>query len=304
MLYDDGTKTNGTISPNGPATGGGKDTNAPITKIGGGKDAQGNSYVSASKLLHLTLSYDAKTSKFTAIIKNTSGNTSNTTPFSPGVWVISNYVDGKLTDPMPFFTTGQKDRGNGLSKIAQMGDNSMLAKNDSMNTGIIIPLSPVLVGVYHGENNPLFEINEKDFGKGLADIAQRGDASVLDSTLKTKKGVRNVYVLGKSPFLSGQMVSVRIKVAEGDKIYIATMFGTSNDWFFANENGISTNTTGDVSDMIGLYDDGTAFEQYPAAGNRQAGFSGMQIDENNPIMPVGNKFPIPPVKDIIKVILK
>jgi hypothetical protein len=304
MLYDDGTKTNGTISPNGPATGGGKDTNAPITKIGGRKDTQGNSYVSASKLLHLTLSYDAKTSKFTATIKNISGNTPNTTPFSPGVWVISNYVGGKLTDPMPFFTTGQKDRGNGLSKIAQMGDNSMLAKNDSMNTAIVIPLSPVLVAVYHGGSNPLFEVNEKDFGKGLVDIAQRGDASVLDSTLKTKKGVRNVYVFGKKPFLSGQMVSGQIKFAKGDKIYIATMFGTSNDWFFANKDGISVNAMGDISSMIGLYDDGTALEQYPAAGNRQAGFTGMQIKENDPIMPVGNKFPIPLVKNIIKVILK
>lgn len=304
MLYDDGTKTNGTISPNGPATGGGMAESLPVSQVGGGKDAQGNSFLPASQLLNLTLSYDATTSEFTATIKNISGNTANTTPFSPGVWAISNDLGGNLLAPMPFFTVGQLDRGNGLSKIAQMGDNSVLAMNDSVNTGVVIPLSPVLVVVYREGNNPIFKVNKNDFGEGLANIAQRGMPGKLDTALMTMKGVDDVYILGTSPVLPGGMETGQINYSKGDKIYIATMFGTSNDWFFGNENGINANTTGDVSSMIGLYDDGTALEQYPGAGNRQAGFGGMQIPESNPVMPAGNTFPIPEVKNIIQVTLQ
>lgn len=303
MLWDDGTKTNGKINPSGPAVGGGNLVSRPIKEIGGSMDNDGNSFLPASMLMNVTLTYNDTTSQFTITIKNISGGTQNTTPFSPGVWAVSNSLGGHLSDPMPYFTDDSLDRGNGLAKIAQMGDNSKLTAYDSANTGIIIPLSPVLVVVYHKGNNPVFKVNEKDFGQGLADIAQKGMASTLASALKNMPGVTNVYVLGSSPILPGGMETGQIQYANGDKIFIATMFGTSNDWFFANETGMNANKSGDVSNMISLYDDGTALEQYPGAGNRQAGFGGIQIPESNPIMEVGNTFPIPPAKDVIQVSL-
>jgi hypothetical protein len=304
MLYDDGTKTNGTISPNGPAMGGGKDESAPIMQIGGGQDSQGNSYLSASKLLNFTLSYNDTTSSFIATIKNISGNTPNKTPFSSGVWAISNISGGNLIDPMPYFTTGQKDRGNGLALFAQEGEDSLLVKSDTSNTGVIIPLSPVLVVVYHGpKNNPLFQVNKIDFGNGLTDLAQRGDASVLASTLKKLQGVRNVYVLGKSSFLSEQIVSGNIYTEKGDRIFLATMFGTSNDWFIANRSGISAIGEGNMSKFIGLFDDGTAFNQHAGAGNGQLEFSGKNAAEKknaDPVSKLGGEGYLPPVEKIIR----
>ena len=44
-------------------------------------------------------------------------------------------------------------------------------------------------------------------------------------------------------------------VSEGDKIAIATMYGFSNDWFFATTGkDINATQKGDVSSSIGLFD--------------------------------------------------
>ena len=59
--------------------------------------------VDASKLMKLNLTYDDTASEFTLSITNTSGGTMNETPFSPGVWAVSNILGGKLLNEMPFY---------------------------------------------------------------------------------------------------------------------------------------------------------------------------------------------------------
>lgn len=310
-LWDNGTRIN--QMPGAVVIHPGTTETAPraITEVNG-TDAQGNTYAPASTLMKATLHYEGN-SNFTLIITNVSGGTTNPTPFSPGVWAISYSVGGNLLNPNPLFEVG-KPSVNGLTNIAEMGDNSVLGNYINMQTGIFTPLSPVLVVLYKGIENPIYKIGENDRGKGLKDLAQKGDASGLAAYLKTLSGVKAVYILpaASSTVLlpkigaqAGSSVSQQLSIASGDRIAIASMYGLSNDWFFATkDNGIDATVKGDVSYSIGLFDNGTAINQFPGAGNEQAGLGGTPVTERKPIAEVPNPngfTTLPSISSIIKV---
>jgi hypothetical protein len=312
-LWDNGTRINqkpgATVSHPGVA----ETTAQNVTEIDG-SDAQGNTYLPASSLMQATLKYDGN-STFTLTIKNISGGTVNETPFSPGVWTVSYIVGGNLLDAAPLYTEG-KPSANGLTKIAEMGDNSSLGDYVSGKTGIFTPLSPVLVVVYHGIDNPVYTVGEKDEGHGLMSLAQKGDASALADYLKTVKGVKAVYVLPAAnttvllPMIDGQpgsMVSQQLSVSQGDKVAIATMYGFSNDWFFATKGETDATQTGDISGNVALFDDGTAVNQFPGAGVTQFNLAGTPLTESKPIeaVPNPNAFTtLPSIGSILKVTLQ
>ncbi|HAY3552589.1 spondin domain-containing protein [Elizabethkingia meningoseptica] len=278
-LWDNGSKNNTTGNPE----------SNPIAMVPN---------VDASKLMQLNLAYDDAKSEFTITITNTSGGSMNETPFSPGVWAVSNILGGKLLNEMPFYKPGEKSNPE-ITAIAESGDNTSLAAKTTSNTGIITGLSPVLVVVYKGDTNPIYQLGAKDMGMGLKDIAQKGNPAKLKDAL-TKPGV-SVYVLGNAPIAPGAKVSANITTTPGDKIAYVTMFGYSNDWFYANENEISANMKGDLTAKTALFDDGTGVDQYPGAGNKQALFGGTPAPEDQNIMKVGNSFPVPQVSSVIKV---
>jgi len=107
---------------------------------------------------------------------------------------------------------------------------------------------------------------------------------------------------------AGGSVSQQLNVSEGDRIAIATMYGFSNDWFFATVgNGINAKQKGDFSSSIGLFDDGTAINQFPGAGITQFNLAGTPLVESKPIeaVPNPNAFTtLPAISGIIKVTLK
>lgn len=310
-LWDNGTRIN--QKPGAAVMHLGTTETAPkaISEVNG-TDAQGNTYAAASTLMKATLHYEGN-SNFTLIITNTSGDTSNPTPFSPGVWAISYIAGGKLINFNPLFEAG-KPSANGMTNIAEMGDNSVLGNYINTQTGIFTPLSPVLVVLYKGIENPIYKTGENDRGKGLKDLAQKGDASGLATYLKTLAGVKAVYILpaASSTVLlpkigaqAGSSVSQQLSVASGDRIAIASMYGLSNDWFFATkDNGIDATVKGDVSYSIGLFDNGTAINQFPGAGNEQAGLSGTPATERKPVIEVPNPngfTTLPSISSMIKV---
>ncbi|MDE5432610.1 spondin domain-containing protein [Elizabethkingia meningoseptica] len=278
-LWDNGSKNNTTGNPE----------SNPIAMVPN---------VDASKLMQLNLAYDDAKSEFTLTLTNTSGGSMNETPFSPGVWAVSNILGGKLLNEMPFYKPGEKSNPE-ITAIAESGNNTSLAAKTTSNTGIITGLSPVLVVVYKGDTNPIYQLGAKDMGMGLKDIAQKGNPAKLKDAL-TKPGV-SVYVLGNAPIAPGAKVSANITTTPGDKIAYVTMFGYSNDWFYANENEISANMKGDLTAKTALFDDGTGVDQYPGAGNKQALFGGTPAPEDQNIMKVGNSFPVPQVSSVIKV---
>lgn len=131
------------------------------------------------------------------------------------------------------------------------------------------------------------------------------------------QGVKDVYVLAATgstvllPKIGGQAgssVSQELMVAKGDRIAIATMYGLSNDWFFASkDNGVDATTKGDVSSSIELFDDGTAVNQFPGAGITQFNLAGTPLEESKAIeaVPNPNAFTtLPAIPEIIKVMLK
>lgn len=313
-LWDNGTRVNQAPGANVTHPGTAETMQKNIKEVNG-TDDYGNTYPAASELMKLSLEYNGN-SNFTITIMNNSGGTANETPFSPGVWAISYVVGGNPLLPEPIYSAG-KLTANGLTNIAEAGDNTMLASYLTGITGIFTPLSPVLVVVYRGTENPFYKTDENDRGEGLKDLAQKGNADILAAALKNKSGVKEVYVL-KDPTSTvllpkingapGSMVSQALMVSKGDRIAIATMYGFSNDWFFATSGqDIDALQKGDVSSMIGLYDDGTAINQFPGAGITQFNLAGTPLSESKVIMavPNPNEFTtLPAVGSIITVTLK
>ena len=311
-LWDNGTRVN--QKPGGTVNHPGTAETKNISEVNG-TDAQGNTYLAASKLVKATLKYNGN-SIFTLTLQNISGGTANETPLSPGVWTVSYIVGGNLQAPNPLFVNGQPT-ANGLTNIAEAGDNTALSAYAKSITGIFTPLSPILVVVYNGIDNPIYKNGELDRGQGLKPLAQQGNADTLAAYLKTKPGVKAVYVLpapttkvllpriGSQP---GGIVTQQLNVASGDKLAIATMYGFSNDWFFASaDNGIDATQKGDVSTTLKLYDDGTAVNQFPGAGITQFNLAGTPLKLSQPISIVPNPNPfttLPDVSGIIKVTLK
>ena len=312
-LWDNGTRINQHPGSSVNHPGAAESAAQNITEVNG-SDAQGNTYLPASSLIQATLKYEGN-SMFTLTIKNISGGTANETPFSPGVWAVSYIVGGNLLNPNPIYTAG-KPSANGLTNIAEMGNNSALNSYLKNITGIFTPLSPVLVVIYSGISNPIYTVGQNDAGHGLTALAQKGDASGLADYLKTVKGVKNVYVLpatGSKVLLPvmdeqpGSSVSQEIHVAKGDKIAIATMYGFSNDWFFATKGEIDATKAADISSSVGLFDDGTAVNQFPGAGVTQFNLAGTPLTESKPIeeVPNPNQFTtLPDITNIIKVTIQ
>ena len=311
-LWDNGTRVNqvpGAVV-NHPGTAESKN----ITEVTG-SDAQGNTYLAASQLVSANLKYNGN-SVFTLTLKNISGGTKNETPLSPGVWAVSYIVGGNLQNPSPLYIAG-KATANGLTNIAEQGDNSVLSTYIKSITGIFTPLSPILVVIYNGIDNPIYKVGENDRGKGLKPLAQQGNADTLAAYLKTLPGVKQVYVLPAPstrvllPVIGGQqggLVSTDFSAAKGDRLAIATMYGFSNDWFFAStDNGIDATQKGDISNTIQLFNDGTAVDQFPGAGITQFNLAGTPLTASRPIavVPNPNAFTtLPDISKIIKVTIK
>ncbi|MBC9794448.1 spondin domain-containing protein [Sinomicrobium weinanense] len=279
-LWNNGTKDDSTGDPE----------NNPVAMVSG---------VNAPALMKLDLAYDAMASEFTLTLTNTSGGTDNETPFSPGVWAVSNVLGGELLNPMPFYVEGEHSNPE-ITAIAEGGNNEPLAVKTEENTGIITGLSPAIVVVYQGNENPLFRTGEKDYGMGLKELAQKGDISGLMEALQNAEGIEAVYGVGEAPLPPGEEISIQIETTPDTKIAYATMFGYSNDWFYANSQGIAAGTTGDITAQTGLFDNGTGVDQYPGAGNNQAAFGGTPETEDKGITEVDAGY-LPPVSDVIRV---
>lgn len=313
-LWDNGTRMNDMPGASLKHPGTAEATPRNIEEVNG-TDSYGHTFLAASQLMKVSLAYNGN-STFTVTIMNNSGGTANETPFSPGVWAISYVAGGNALLAEPIYAAG-KPTANGLTNIAEAGDNSVMKTYLTGITGIFTPLSPVLVVVYNGSENPFYKTGENDRGEGLKDLAQKGNADVLAAALKNKTGIKAVYVL-KDPTntvllpringADGGKVSQLLSLTAGDKVAIATMYGFSNDWFFATTgNDIDAAQKGDVSASIGLFDDGTAINQYPGAGITQFNLAGTPLTESKAIqaVPNPNEFTtLPAINNIIKVTIQ
>lgn len=301
-LWDNGTRVNQV--PGSEVQHPGTAEVGKVTKIDV-RDAQNNTYPAASELMRISLAYTPGNSEFTVTIANISQGKPNETPFSPGVWVVSNKLDGDLANERPFFTPGESST-DALTTLAETGNNAPLAEWAQGKTGIITDFSPTLVVVYRGDTNPLYQLNQKDGGVGLKDLSQAGNPNTLKQSLERMRNVREVYIVGNEVLLPGKKAESQFMAWEGDNIAFVTMFGYGNDWFFANESTIPSLTKGDVTNRVVLLDNGTGVSQYPGAGNSQAVFGGVPAPEDQVISKVNHTtYPaLPQVSSMIKVVLR
>jgi hypothetical protein len=306
-LWDTGTEINeapgmGMYQANtqaAPNTGPGE--NKPVTEISDVMD--GYTYPSVASNIKVTVSNDG-TSKFTVKIEDLPGAF---TPVSPGAWVIH-------TTDYPIFEPGMLDRGLGLEANAEDGNPTNLGKYLADNTGLVTPISPGVWTITKDGKTPLFKNNQLDYGEGLKYIAQGGDPAMLAASLKTKSGIisTGVYTtpVGTSsaaPLLPGDRFEFVVIASKGQYLSFASMFGQSNDLFFAPSdigialwNGIYP-TYGDVTSQIKLWDDGTEVNEYPGAGNHQPARGTGGMEESKKIMVVNDGFVYASSSNLIKV---
>lgn len=299
-LWDNGTRIN---EPPGPdIVHPGTPVFKNVTQIEG-TDEQGNTFPAASELMKIVLTYEETQSEFTLTLTNISGATDRATPISPGVWAVSNVLNGKLVNDRPFFVP-QQAASHELTQLAEDGNEEPLAEQTAGKTGIITTLSPAIVVIYTGIKNPIFEVGRKDTGIGLKLLAEKGDPSELQATLSQSPNVKKVYIVGNKPLAPGEKAEVRFEAGADEKLAYATMFGYSNDWFYANSSTLPALFAGNASEKAMLFDNGTAVSQYPGAGNAQAIFGGTPIPESVAIQEVGDTFPVPEPARIIQVTIR
>ena len=311
MLWDAGTEVNempgsgSNQAPRQPAPNTGPDENGTVRTIDNVND--GFTYPSVSSTIKVSISNNGGT-EFTVRIENLPGSP---TPIAPGVWVVH-------TDPNPLFTENQPDNGYGLEAAAEDGNPTMLSSYLADNSGLVTPLAPGVWVVQNGASKPLFMEDEPDYGEGLEALAEDGNPAPLSQSLMSKAMVESFDVfnspVGSSeagPLFPGSKYEFEINASKGDYLNFATMFVQSNDLFYAakSDEGIALwngkmPISGDITNMVALWDAGTEVNEYPGTGLNQAPRqSGPDSgpDENGNVMIVDDGFSYPAVSDVIKV---
>ncbi|WP_435525412.1 spondin domain-containing protein [Chryseobacterium indoltheticum] len=217
-----------------------------------------------------------------------------------GVWAVSNYNGSQLLNSTPFFTPNALSNPE-ITDIAQMGDITKMMMKLNANTGIMTGLSPALVVVYSGNQNPIYQLGQLDSGNGLKEVSQTGDVMKLQNSLKAMSNVKGIYVAGSAPVAPGNKVMTNFSYAPGDKIAYVTMFGFSNDWFYANGQSIDATATGDLTSKLLCL----ILEQVLINIQEQeiacALFGGTPQAESVVISKVGTQYPVPALQNVLKI---
>lgn len=139
------------------------------------------------------------------------------------------------------------------------------------------------VWLTHNSSDPLFTIGEKDRGQGIEAIAEDGNPTMLAKSLQNQSGVLSSGVFNTAVGAAkaggirpGQVFEFAISAKPGEKLSFATMFGQSNDWFYAPSGGgialfdrNGTPISGDITSQIALLNAGTEVDEEPGIGPNQ-----------------------------------
>jgi len=254
-LWDAGTKKN--IDPRRPKASQPKENeDGKVSEISG-KDGKYN-YPKASEMMKLSLSYDAAASRFTLTMHNNTNNTNVQTLFSTGVWAVSNAIDGKPVNDKPFFNPGDK-AGMELVPLAEDGKNKPLGDKLAANTGVYAELSPVVIAIYTGDQNPLLASGGNEMNNDLHQWAQSDDTDNLKKSLESNSNVKSVHVIS-SATKPGDKADASYNARRGEKIAFAMRIG--NQSFIGNSASIDALEMKDITGDVKLYDNNAG--QMPA----------------------------------------
>lgn len=222
-LWDAGTKKNN--DPRRSKTGQPReDEDGKVTEING-KDGTYD-YPSAGEMMKLNLAYDAAASHFTLTIRNNTNATKVQTPFSTGVWAVSNAFDGKPVNEKPLFDAGEK-ASTELVALAEKGNNTPLGDKLAANTGAFTALSPIIVVVYKGDQNPLMATIGNEMNSKTQEWAQSGNLDNLKKAMEDNPDVKSVHTI--SSFTKpGDIAKISYNARQGEKIAFSAMIGHSS----------------------------------------------------------------------------
>ncbi len=303
-LWDAGTEVNeapGTGANQAPRQSG---ANTGVTESGVVQAvADGFTYPDVADLVAVTISSVAAdgSTLFTVRVENTSA----TTPFAPGVYVI--HADGE-----PLFTAGA-----GLEALAEDGNPAGLAASLAAVSGPVTVLAPGVWALVRGAGNPLFTSSTPDMGDGLEGLAEDGNPADLATALSSTSGIlasgvfnTPVSATAPGPVTPGGAYSFSVTASPGDRLVFATMFVQSNDLFFGPGSvGVSLFSGGrartrDVTSQLRLWDAGTEVNQAPGLGADQAprqASANTGADEGGVVRLVADGFHYPVVGDVLQV---
>lgn len=335
FIWDSGTEVNEeTGGPNqkpqqsATAEDQGIDENGVVTQIMNNIDSFGNTIPNTNEVIKVTVE-NVGDAMFKVRIENVSNSTTIATPgqgvgsmapvpVSPGVYSVH-------TVNAPFFVAGEVASGagsiasaEGVENIAEDGFPEALFIDGDAATGLIVPLSPGAWATHKTGTQPIYQLNEPDFGEGVEGIAEDGDPSTLAATLISKAGVSDsgtfdTGVGSANPGAIGPGGSFQFSFTaiEDENLSLATMFVQSNDWFYAFNpsglplfnNGIAL--SGDLTESIFLYDAGTELDEYAGAGLfqviRQPSTNSGTVDTDTNVRLISPSGNIPANSNVIKV---
>ena len=212
------------------------------------------------------------------------------------------------------------------------GDNNdmvtFLVRIENVSTGMTLKLSngetapaPHSPGVWTVTRlfNPLFRIGHFDLGIGMEQQAEDGDPTMLANSMANFWYVKSSGVFttpvgdaSPGPATPGKAYEFMVTARPGDRLSFTSMFGQSNDLFYApgvvgiplfrgwSQHPIS----GDVTRFIRLWDAGTEVNQEPGVGPDQAprqSAPNTGESEHKRILPVHDQYTYPPTDQVIKV---
>jgi hypothetical protein len=207
-------------------------------------------------------------------------------------------------------------------RIENIAEDTVLRSSTGATARVAI--GPTL-WVVHTRPAPFFSEGQPDRGEGLEALAEDGDPSRLAAALQGKPGIVSVgtvdLAVGRvsgaamptssyGPLLPGAAYEFTIVAARGDRLSIASMFGQSNDLFYApREAGIALFTKGepvrgDVTAHLVLWDAGTEVNEEPGFGPNQAPRQPRPNTgprEHGVVRPVNDGFVYPPITKVLRL---
>jgi hypothetical protein len=145
---------------------------------------------------------------------------------------------------------------------------------------------------------PDFTLGAADLGYGLRAQAEDGNPAPLAAHLMAAYPGSGAFLVpvggaAPAPIRPGDAYEFYVAARPGEKLYLTTMMGQSNDWFYAPANGIALFNAagkpagGDVSAAMKLYDAGTEADEEigigPSQGPRQP-HPRFGPDDTNPLV--------------------
>lgn len=181
------------------------------------------------------------------------------------------------------------------------------------------PNSPGL-WVVHTSKAVVFTEGQLDRGAGLEAQAEDGNPGPLAMSIAKAKGVvasgvfdTPVGYAQPGPALPGKAYEFTFQASPGDHLTVTTMFGQSNDLFYApSDEGIALfdkghPITGDLTRRFALWDAGTEVNEEPGFGPNQAprqAAPNTGLSERQPVRRIDrvkDGFDYPTVADVLRV---